>query len=361
MPSQDEQMIWEELHHFPDQFLSWERKQAILENIREERRKIQKREKRKKYFWAANALITCAVLFACIWIKPFSVPVETSGSPLVLSDQAYFTAAQKAIASLGIDKTFQFKEVWKEKDYFSASTRSEFEMVNEWAIVSFTPNTTEVRSVAVKCAIAQFPSDYQKYVNTAQNAFKQANNPVHFQYAHLFKDKVEATLYFRLDNYQFVDVNLQTNKVTGYSIDYKPDDVDKKYVSIAKKALAIVSNKPNYSFTKANKTARNNVEIWTLSNEPEKYAVQIGAKTGRLYSLSYRMDRYKIKTIDEAIPVTKPLIKSIFGLDITGYKAYGGRSWGGYVLKSPGKPNVVVQIYDLDIGDISRIDVEWEK
>ncbi|MEJ8546676.1 hypothetical protein [Brevibacillus borstelensis] len=354
MPSQDEQKIWEDLRSFPDQNLSWERKQVMLENIREERRKISKQQKRKKYVWVANGLVACAAVFFVIWMKPFSTPVETSASQASI-DQNYVAAAQKAIQSVGINKEFHFDEFEKETEYFIIRTE------NREAIVTFKPNTTEVRTVSVECAVNELPPSYQKYVGTAQEAFKEANQQVIFQRAHLFKDDEKTTLSFYLDDGQYVSVDLKINKVSEFSIDYKPDDVDKKYVYQAQKALMVMSGKNSVPFTDANKATGKEEEVWTLKNETEKYSVKIGAQSSRVYSVSHVTDRYKIKSKEEAISVTKPLIASIFGIDTAGYKADGGRDWGGYVLTSEGKPNIRVHIHRLDIGDISGIRVEWEK
>ncbi|MGG1663180.1 hypothetical protein [Brevibacillus sp. NRS-1366] len=357
MPSQDKQIIWEELHDFPDQVLAGDRNEKIVENIREERRKMLKQQKQRKYLvWVANGLVTCAVLFAFIWMKPFSFSAETAGSTSFV-DPKYSTAAEKAIEAVGITKEFYFEEMEKDTDYFIVRTK------NREAIVTFKPNTTEVRTVSAIVNGNELPDMYQKYTETARAAFLEAKQDVHFERVHLFQDKEGTTLSFELgntglDQQQFVRVDMKTNKVSHFYIDYNPNDVDQKYVSIAEKALMFLSNNKRFPFTKASKSSDKTEEIWTFTNTQDRYFVKVGARTGKTYHIGY-LSNYHIKSIHEVIPVTKPLIQNIFGLDITGYKAYGGRNWGGYVLKHQGKPDITVSIANLDIGNISKISVKW--
>ncbi|WP_289139581.1 hypothetical protein [uncultured Brevibacillus sp.] len=357
MPSQDKQIIWDELHDFPDQVLAGDRNEKILENIREERRKMLAQQKQRKYLvWVANGLVTCALFFVFIWMKPFSFPAETTGSTSNV-DQTYRTAAQKAIEAVGITKKFQFEETEQDTDVFVVRTK------NREAIVTFLPNTKDVRTVSVILAGDELPEMYQSYANTARAAFQEAKQDVHIEQAHLFQDTEGTTLSFYPQdpsqiNNQHVSVDVKTNKVTSFSLHYQPADVDQKVVSIAQKSLMHLANNKPFSFTEATKSTDKKEEVWTLSNSKDKYSVKVGAITGRIYSTRYVSD-YKIKSIHEAISVTKPLIQNIFGLDITGYTAYGGRDWGGYVLKQQGKPEISVTLESLDIGNISNITVKW--
>ncbi|GIO04402.1 hypothetical protein J31TS6_04300 [Brevibacillus reuszeri] len=357
MPSQDKQIIWDELQDFPEQVLSGDRNEKILENIREERRKMLSQQKQRKYLvWVANGLVTCALFFVFIWMKPFSFTSETTGSTSNV-DQAYSTAAQKAIEAVGITKKFQFNETEQDADFFVVRTK------NREAIVTFLPNTKDVRTVSVILDNEELPEMYQSYANTAQAAFQEAKQDVHIEQAHLFQDTEGTTLSFYSKdpstiNNQHVSVDVKTNEVTSFSINYQPADVDQKVVSIAQKSLMHLSNNKSISFTEATKSTDKKEEVWTLSNSKDKYSVKVGATSGKIYYTRYVSD-YKIKSIHEAISVTKPLIQNIFGLDITGYTAYGGRDWGGYVLKQQGKPEISVTLESLDIGNISNITVKW--
>ncbi|WP_235827977.1 hypothetical protein [Brevibacillus migulae] len=368
MRSHDEQSTWEELKDFPDPILPWERKQVIIKNIRKKRKQMQKLEQGKRYVgWVTNGLITCAVLFAFIWLKPFTPPVKTEasqaaieqeGHPLI--EQKYITAAQKAIKALGIQKDFHFVETEEDADYFVVQTK------NREALVSFKPNTTEVRTVAATIAFNELPDSYQKYEQTARKASQEANPHLLFQTVYFYKDSEKSSVSFQVDDRQFVRVDLKTNKVDDFHLYFRPDDVDIKAVAKAQQALSLVSNKTGFSFTHAEKSSylRGREAVWRLSNternevDYDKYAVEIDAKTNKIYKVQYVTDLYKIKSIDEVIPVTKPLVKSIFGIDTTGYKAYGGRSWGGYLLKREGSPTITVSIFDLNIGNVYSISIE---
>ncbi|USG64795.1 hypothetical protein NDK47_22135 [Brevibacillus ruminantium] len=348
----------EELRRFPDQSLPWERSRVILENIREEHRRTQHGKRRKKFAGIlASGIVTCAVLFAILTLKPSSLPVETSESHAGVGvDQQYLTAAQKEIKAIGINKEFPFEEIEHTDEYVIVRAK------DREAIVTFKPNTTEVRSVSAHYSINELTNLYQKYVETARDAFLAANQQVTLQTAHFFKDDKGTSLSFGIDDdKQYVRVDLKTNTVSDFSLHYKLNDVDKKYVDIAERALMLLSNQDRFSFTQANKSTQKNEEFWTFTNEKEKYSVRIGAKTGQVYSVKYVTDRYKITSLEEAISVPKPLIQDLFGIDLTGYQAYGGRNWGGYVLKCQGKPNIVININNLDRGDIATIRVEWEK
>ena len=352
MPSQDKQNILEELQSFPDQSLAWERSQVILENIREERRRMLKQKRRRKHLaWVTNGLITCAALFAIIWMNPFSSPAKTTGSESVL-EQTYFAAAQEAIKAIGMNKNFLFDEMVQDTEYWIVRT------TDRQAIVTFKPNTTEVRSVSATYKSDELTPVYQKYVETAQNAMKEANQPVDFQEAHFFQLDGETTFSLWFGDNQFVRVDLKTNQVTDFSIFYNLADVDEKVVSSAKNALMVLAKHDRFAFTQVKKSTTKNEEVWTFSNEQEKYSVEVGAKTGQIYRVKYVADHYRISSIDEAVTVTKPLVQSLFGVDITGYQAYGGRDWGGYLLKSEGKPTIRINIADLSIGNIAAIGME---
>ncbi|AYK06568.1 hypothetical protein [Brevibacillus laterosporus] len=354
MPSQDEQMILEELNHFPNQNLSWERKQVIVENIRKERRMMQKQKRRNAYLgWAAKGLITCAAIFAFIWMKPFSSPVETSSSIDTsgnkdVIEQKYITAAQTEIKkAFGINKDFHFEKLDKNTDSYTLETE------DREAMVWFKAGTTEIISISASYKLDELANMYQKYVATARYAIKETNQNVNFETARFFKSNERTVLTFSTaedplskKDSQYVSVDLNTNKVTNFSLNYKPGDVDKKYASIAQKALMKLSNKNDFSFNHAKKFSDEKEDMWTFSNKQDKYrdnySVQIGAKTGQVYNVHYDTDRYSIKSIDEAMSVGKPLIKNITGIDVTGYKVDGGDHWGGYVFQSPGKPAVSI-------------------
>ncbi|TKI57208.1 hypothetical protein E8L90_18065 [Brevibacillus antibioticus] len=358
MPSRDEQIILEELNQFPEQILSRERSQAILEGVREEGGRLQKVNKRKMYYgWMAKGLITCGLLLGFFWMKPFSVPAESTSSAAVTpEEQTYFAAAQKAVQDAsGIQKTFPFAEM--EKDDESYMVQAKNKEARE-ALVTFKPGTTEVLTVFARFAINELPRPYHKYVETAQEAFKDTKQQVTFQKTSFFKSKKEAYFSFWTEDRQHVKVDILTNKVTDFTLYYNLEDVDQKIITIGQTALMRLSNEKNLSFTKAKKHVDKSEDKWLLINEQKKYKVMVGAKTGQVYEVSHETDNYKIKALNEVIPVTKPLIQDIFGIDISGYTAYGGRHWGGYILRSPGKPSFSIHLGDLDIGSIYQIEIE---
>lgn len=358
MRSCEEQIILEELNQFPEQILSRERSQAILEGVREEGGKLQKVNKRKMYYgWMAKGLITCGLLLGFFWMKPFSAPAEsTSSAALNPEEQTYFAAAQKAVQDAsGIQKTFSFGEIEKDADSYRVQAKNQ---ETREAIVTFKPGTTEVLTVFARFAINELPKSYHTYVETAQEAFKDTKQQVTFQDTGFFKSEKEAYFSFWTDDKQYVIVDLPTNKVSDFILYYNLEDVDQKIISMAQTALTRLSNEKNLSFTQAQKRSDEREEKWLLMNKQKKYEVMIGAKTGQVYEVSHGAENYKIKALNEVIPVTKPLIQDIFGIDISGYTAYGGRDWGGYILRSPGKPSFSIQLGNLDVGDINRIEIE---
>ncbi|ASJ52077.1 hypothetical protein BP422_00035 [Brevibacillus formosus] len=355
MPSCDEQIILEELNQFPEQILSRERSQAILEGVREEGGRLQKVKKRRMYYgWMAKGLITCGLLLGFFWMKPFSVPAEsTSSAALTPEEQKYFTAAQKAITTAsGIEKNFPFEVIEKDEESFIVRTKDHA----TW--VYFKPDTTDVIAVKATFSIHELTEPYHKYVETAREAYRVTKQPANFETAEFYKRKDLTLLSFDLEKDQDVSVDLSTNKVIGYTLNYNPKDVEQKILDIAQKALTRFSNKSDLSFTHATKSSNAKEDTWTFRNEHDRYSVKIGEKTGKIQYVDYSTDHLKVKSIDETIPVTKPLIQNIFGIDITGYTAYGGRDWGGYILRSPGKPSFSIQLADLDVGNIYRIQIE---
>ncbi|WP_244297280.1 hypothetical protein [Brevibacillus antibioticus] len=314
--------------------------------------------KRKMYYgWMAKGLITCGLLLGFFWMKPFSVPAESTSSAAVTpEEQTYFAAAQKAVQDAsGIQKTFPFAEM--EKDDESYMVQAKNKEARE-ALVTFKPGTTEVLTVFARFAINELPRPYHKYVETAQEAFKDTKQQVTFQKTSFFKSKKEAYFSFWTEDRQHVKVDILTNKVTDFTLYYNLEDVDQKIITIGQTALMRLSNEKNLSFTKAKKHVDKSEDKWLLINEQKKYKVMVGAKTGQVYEVSHETDNYKIKALNEVIPVTKPLIQDIFGIDISGYTAYGGRHWGGYILRSPGKPSFSIHLGDLDIGSIYQIEIE---
>ncbi|WP_412679444.1 hypothetical protein [Brevibacillus fortis] len=357
MPSRDEQIILEELNQFPEQILSRERSQAILKGVREKGGRLQKVNKRRMYYgWVAKGLITCGLLLGFFWMKPFSTPVEsTSSATLTPEEQKYFAAAQQAITTAsGIEKNFTFAEIEKNEESFVVLTK------DEEAWVYFKADTTEVIAVKATFAIHELTEPYQKYVETAREAYRVTKQPANFEAAEFYKRKDLTLLSFELEKDQDVSVDLSTNKILDYTLNYDPKDVDQKSLDIAQKTLRHFSNKNDLSFTLATKSSDEKEDKWTFRNEHERYSVEIGAQTGQVYDVKYVTEHIIIKSIDEAIPVTKPLIQDIFGIDTTGYKAYGGRDWGGYILRSdsPGKPRLSIKLSDRDVGTIYGIGIE---
>ncbi|MGV3137355.1 hypothetical protein ACEF06_12950 [Brevibacillus agri] len=355
MPSRDEQIILEELNQFPQPSLSRERSQAILEGVREAGGRLEKVNKRKRYYgWMANGLITCGLLLVFFWLQPFSAPVEQAGhAALTPEEQTYFAAAQKAVQTAsGIAKTFPFAELEKEAEYTIVRAK------DYAAIVTFQPGTTEVRTVSAQFALNELTPSQQKYAETAQQAFQEASQQVHLQTARFFKSTGVHYFSFPLADQQYVTVDLATNRVVDFRLHYNPKDVDPKVVSIAKTALQRFANDSHLSFSEAEKRSDKSEEMWLLSNEQGRYSVTIGAKTGQVYKVTHVTDDYHIKARDEAIPVTRPLIQAIFGVDVSGYTAHGGKDWGGYVLRSPGKPSFSILLHDLDAGNLYQISMD---
>ncbi|GEC90768.1 hypothetical protein [Brevibacillus brevis] len=357
MPSCDEQIILEELNQFPEQILSRERSQAILKGVREEGGRLQKVNKRRMYYgWMAKGLITCGLLLGFFWMKPFSTPAEsTSSAALTPEEQKYFTAAQQAITTAsGIEKNFPFEEIEKNEESFAVQTKDDA----SWVL--FKPDTTEVIALKATFAIHELTEPYHKYVETARNAYNNTKQPINFETAEFVKRKDLAILSFELEKDQDVNVDLSTNKVLDYTLNYNPKDADQKSLYIAQKALTRFSKKNGLSFTLAIKSSDAKEDRWTFHNEHERYSVEVGAQTGQVYDVQYVTDHIIIKSIDEAIPVTKPLIQDIFGIDTTGYKAYGGKDWGGYILRSdsPGKPRLSIKLFDRDVGTVYGIGIE---
>ncbi|WP_429854083.1 hypothetical protein [Brevibacillus porteri] len=360
MPSRDEQVVLEELNQFPEQILSRERNQAILEGVREEGGRLQKVNKRKMYYgWMAKGLITCGLLLGFFWMKPFSAPAEsTSSAALTPEEQKYFTAAQKAITTAsGIEKNFAFEEIEKNEESFVVQTKDEA----TWVL--FKPDTTEVIAVKATFAIHELTEPYHKYVETAREAYRVTKQPTNLETAEFYQRKDLTLLSFDVEKDQSVSVDLSTNKVIDYTLNYNPKDVDQKILDIAQKALTRFSNKNDLSFTLAIKSSDEKEDRWTFHNEHERYSVEVGAQTGQVYDVSdmkYVTEQIIVKSIDDAIPVTKPLIQEIFGIDTTGYKAYGGKDWGGYILRSDsaGKPRLSIKLFDRDVGTIYGIGIE---
>ncbi|MED1960185.1 hypothetical protein ABER61_01115 [Brevibacillus formosus] len=305
----------------------------------------------------AKGLITCGLLLGFFWMKPFSAPAESTSSAASAPEEiTYFAAAQKAIQDAsGIQKTFSFGEIEKDTDSYSVQAKDHD---TREAIVTFKPGTTEVLTVFARFAINELPGPYHTYVETAQEAFKDTKQQVTFQKASFFKGEKEAYFSFWTEDKQYVKVDIPTNKVTGFTLYYNLEDVDQKIISTAQTTLMRLSNEKNLSFTQAKKRSDEREDKWLLINKQKKYDVMIGANTGQVYEVGHETDNYKIKALNEVIPVTKPLIQDIFGIDISGYTAYGGRDWGGYILRSPGKPSFSIQLGNLDVGDINRIEIE---
>lgn len=357
MPSRDEQIVLEELNQFPEQLLSRERSQAILEGVRKEGGRLQKVNKRRVYYgWMAKGLITCGLLLGFFWMKPFSDPVEsTSGAALTPEEQKYFAAAQQAITTAsGIEKNFPFEEIEKNEESFVVQTKDDA----TWVL--FKPDTTEVIAVKATFSIHELTEPYHKYVETAREAFRVTKQPATLETAEFYQRKDLTMLSFDVEKDQDVSIDLSTNKVIDYTLNYNPKDVDQKFVDIAQKALKRFSNINDLSFTLAIKSSDETEDRWTFRNENKRFSVEVGAQTGKVYDVKYFTEHIVIKSIDEAIPVTKPLIQDIFGIDTTGYKAYGGKDWGGYILRSPspGKPRLSIKLADLDVGNIYGIGIE---
>ncbi|MED1950263.1 hypothetical protein [Brevibacillus centrosporus] len=352
MRSRDEQILWGELQDFPEQILAEDRSEKIFASIREETFKLQRqgklKKKRSSFGWVANGLVTCAVILAMIWLNQGSFSSETAGSASAV-DIKYQEAAQKAVEAVGITKKFEFEEQENDSDTLIVRTK------DRMAIVTFQAHTTEVQTISVIVNRTERPERYQAYWSTAKAVLPGAE---HFERAHYFQDKTGATLTFDWGARQFVSVDLQTNQVTDFRVAYKPEDVEREFVSIAQNALAVLSDNKSFSFSQAEKASGEKEAVWMLSNEQEHSVVQVGAKTGKVYRISYP-SQIEIKSLQEAVSTVKPLLQSIFGLDISAYKAYGGKDWGGYVLKSPGKPDVSVNIGSLDKGDIISLTVKW--
>ncbi|MGG1387196.1 hypothetical protein ABE386_05660 [Brevibacillus brevis] len=313
--------------------------------------------KRRMYYgWMAKGLITCGLLLGFFWMKPFSTPAEsTSSAALTPEEQKYFTAAQQAITTAsGIEKNFPFEEIEKNEESFAVQTKDDA----SWVL--FKPDTTEVIALKATFAIHELTEPYHKYVETARNAYNNTKQPINFETAEFVKRKDLAILSFELEKDQDVNVDLSTNKVLDYTLNYNPKDADQKSLYIAQKALTRFSKKNGLSFTLAIKSSDAKEDRWTFHNEHERYSVEVGAQTGQVYDVQYVTDHIIIKSIDEAIPVTKPLIQDIFGIDTTGYKAYGGKDWGGYILRSdsPGKPRLSIKLFDRDVGTVYGIGIE---
>ncbi|MBY9077151.1 hypothetical protein KIH86_24745 [Paenibacillus sp. HN-1] len=352
MPSFDEQIVLNELRSLPDQRLTDERSEMILEKIRGQQPRVEKAHRRGTHLgWTVTVLITCLVFAALIGVKPLGSLLEPKGKMSAV-DPEYVTAARKAVQSLGVERKFRFDVMERESDYWIVRTE------NREAIVTFTPNTTKVLSVSATVKAGDLPKVYQPFEETARAVLQETKQPLRFQTVNLFRNTEGTSLYFQANDNQFVGVD-SANRVNGYSLNFKLEDMDRELVSAAEQALSPLAGGQTLSFATVQKYSDKREGMWKLTDKEQKYSVTLGAVTHQIYEAQYFSDQYqyRIKSADEAVTVSKPLIQAIFGTDITGYKVYGGRSWGGYVLVSTGKPSFSVLLGDLETGGIIGIHV----
>lgn len=352
MPSFDEQIVLNELRSFPEQRLTDERSEMILEKIRGQQPRVEKAHRRGTHLgWTVTVLITCLVFAALIGVKPLGSLLEPKGKMSAV-DPEYVTAARKAVQSLGVERKFRFDVMERESDYWIVRTE------NREAIVTFTPNTTKVLSVSATVKAGDLPKLYRPFEETARAMLQETKLPLRFQTVNLFRNREGTGLSFQTEDYHYVSVD-QANQVSGYSLNFNPEDMDRELVSAAEQALSPLTGGQTLAFTTVQKSSDKREDMWKLANEEQKYSVTLGAVTHQIYEVQYFSDQYqyRIKSADEAVTVSRPLIQAIFGTDITGYKVYGGRSWGGYVLVSTGKPSFSVLVGDFETGGIAGIHV----
>ncbi|MGK5510011.1 hypothetical protein [Brevibacillus formosus] len=177
------------------------------------------------------------------------------------------------------------------------------------------------------------------------------------------------------DNWQFqgpggaVTIDAGTEKVTHAQLQYvtKKDDsgqpvVEPKVVEAAKQALKTLSNgsaselAPGVMLYKSPDMDRE--LVWGFADKETNYRFEIGAKTGKVVSVTNFKETFGDKfvlpdqiptvfaksfyTPEKAIEAANPMAKKMFNLDLTGYTVTS--KYNEYTFTKKGKPSVIASI-----------------
>ncbi|MGD8190873.1 M56 family metallopeptidase [Brevibacillus ginsengisoli] len=163
-----------------------------------------------------------------------------------------------------------------------------------------------------------------------------------------------------------VILNADTLKVVGTSITYPFAQGDKKAAAAGLNALQVMNGgKPvpvapdsaahNYSNTSSGQS-----DVWRFSDKGGLYVAEVGAKTGKIrYIYMYgkrqaneakltpipQKDEKRFYTKEQAIAKAKPMVKKVFGIDLTGYQVeFGTENVGYLVFKKAGQPTIEADV-----------------
>ncbi|PUA37565.1 hypothetical protein C8Z91_19685 [Paenibacillus elgii] len=279
-------------------------------------------------------------------------------------DQSIKDAAYKAIEKYGNGKTFKLEGAGEGKTeadnkivryYFTSKDREPIENYGyhqypHEADVVIDANTNQMESIMLVFTPSEMTGAYAKYLQTAQEGVKQLYNKADVQFNEVgfvttAAKKDEGIFAFYANKGQFVTVDAATNKVIDYAINYAAADVKSELISAAEQAVQQLPKSDHQPFTDALRTysVDGKRDVWELKRivptevtrgtakktvNLETARVTIGAKTGKIYDVSFFDPSYlngqtanteNTLTDEQAAAIVKSAAQNLFGIDISGY------------------------------------------
>ncbi|MCR8844294.1 hypothetical protein NQ117_11415 [Paenibacillus sp. SC116] len=282
-------------------------------------------------------------------------------------------AAEEAIEQYGNGKNFKLERATK-GEFFTGKAAIERWLVENKersAAISIDAGSGKLLSISLTFAISELTGDYEKYLKTAQLAAKQLKADTPFAGARIDISNVQSnkrqTLNFFTKDEQFIELDLKTNKPTSYRFAIKKSNVDAKVMRAAEQAVKGLGSKLPFTHIEryTNWGPLGKGEIWDFKRKKEvksidrdkysylaidkgkKYAIEsqvvIDSKTGELisvFALPKTDNQKQVQlTQDKAVEKILPVVKKLFGIDLSTYQVKVDKASSDYTFSS-GKQSI---------------------
>ncbi|WP_082420577.1 M56 family metallopeptidase [Paenibacillus sp. A3] len=311
---------------------------------------------KKSYRWSALGLASVIALSSVTLVNAKASPESASGNlsapPVIATESSGSSEAKKklTIHDIPLDKNV-VEAAQEELRRFLGDSQAELyevadpEITAEWILlnkngkgqVAIDRNTKQIANVLVRYTWDETDTAVKE---AAAKAFRQVDENKTFAAESVerqirFEDGKSTHEWTLQSKDMIVTLDADTLSERGILISYSPEQGDKKAKDAALKALQTINVGKPIAFKQADHNySSGRYDTWKFFDDGGYYTVVIGAKTGAIQSISaygkkedneanlpllLDKDRQPIYTKEEAVAKAKPMVNTLFGIDLTGY------------------------------------------
>ncbi|WCF09365.1 hypothetical protein NDS46_05560 [Paenibacillus thiaminolyticus] len=222
-----------------------------------------------------------------------------------------------------------------------------------WAAeVTIVEETGEIDMILLD---AQFPSVNDSVRNKVKAAIKETGRNLDYKDIPIFRIDPSLGELYTFGGPFSLEIDYESGKLLYAEYRLKLSEVDPKAVQAAQQAAIALTGEKKIKFDYIVRQESDYRNIYSFNTQNQSLDIWVGAETNEVErawwhggspKLRNAEEKEKLKkpmyTNEEAITAMNPLMKKLFGVDLTGYQVKVDEDW--YTFSKKGSPNISAQI-----------------